>query len=346
MSANLIVNPAAESGVTGWQSLEGAATVIPYGASGYPTPTGPGPQDRGSYFFTGGDEPRSRLAQTIVLPHQAEIDQGHARFAFEGWLGGYSTQDDGARLSLEFLSSAGQPLGVVVLGPVTASERGGVTGLWRRSAGGVIPPGSRSARALLLFTRAGGTANDGYADGLSLTVSIDRNLVSNPGAENGLSGWTVTEGAPTTIVYGSNGYPTFTGPGPADRGQRFFSGGTVARSRLRQEVALGYPSEIDAGHVRYDLSAWLGGWKHQDDSARVTAAFLNSASAQLAVVQLGPVLASDRGNVTGLFERTAIGMVPAGSRVARIEVLFVRSGGSSNDGYADQIALALTPGSN
>jgi hypothetical protein len=33
------------------------------------------------------------------------------------------TVHDGARLSLEFLSAAGLPLGVCVLGPVTAAER-------------------------------------------------------------------------------------------------------------------------------------------------------------------------------------------------------------------------------
>lgn len=178
---NLIVNPNAEASsggtgepspqIPGWTTLEGAAAVVRYGTSGYPTSNGPGPGDRGTNFFSGGNSPRTRLVQQIVLPEVASIDAGRATFAFAGWLGGYSTQDDGIRLSCEFLPSAGAPLGLTVLGPVTARERRSRTGLWQRQSSGTVPPGSRRARVLLLFTRAGGTANDGYADSLSLTLT-------------------------------------------------------------------------------------------------------------------------------------------------------------------------------
>jgi len=180
-SANLIVNADAEASpggdgiptptIPGWTTIEGAPAVVRYGTSGYPTPDGPGPADRQANFLSGGDSPRTRLVQTITLPEQESIDAGTATFDLGGWLGGYLDQDDGVRFSCEFLGVAGPPLGLAVLGPVSAAERGGGTGLWERRTSGVVPPGSRQARVLLLFTRTGGTANDGYADSLSLTLT-------------------------------------------------------------------------------------------------------------------------------------------------------------------------------
>lgn len=346
VTSNLIINADAESGLTSWTTLEGQAAVIAYGTSGYPTPTGPGPSTRGTNFFGGGDVARTRLQQTITLPLVSDVDAGRARFSFSGYLGGYATQDDGVRLSVEFLDTQQLPLGVVVLGPVTASERGNTTGLYLRTSAGVVPPGSRTARVLLLFTRTGGTSNDGYADALSLTISVPgNNLITNPGAENGLTGWSTVEGAPAVIVYGTSGYPTQTGPGPADRGARFFTGGTVATSRMRQTVTLPGTAGIDAGTTRYDIEAWLGGYASQKDRAQLTVTFLSASGSTTGTVVLGPITAADRGNVTGLFQRSATGYVPGGSRTAQAELLFIRSGGNANDGYADSISLVLTPGS-
>jgi hypothetical protein len=179
---NLITNPGAEDGpggtggpvpsIPGWHVLDGEATVIRYDAGGgYPGPNDPGSSQRGRQFFAGGNVPRTRLAQDIVLPDPSGIDRGRARFSFSGWLGGYAGQQDGARLSLEFRNRSGNPTGLVVLGPATAADRGDLTGFVERRATGTVPPYTRWARIVLLFTRSGGTSNDGYADELSLTLT-------------------------------------------------------------------------------------------------------------------------------------------------------------------------------
>ncbi|WP_254550442.1 hypothetical protein [Catellatospora tritici] len=367
-TANLIVNPGADatsggtgtpSPVSGWTTVEGVAAIVAYGTSGYPTSTSPGPADRGANFLSGGDSARTRLSQTITLPLTAQIDAGTVRFDTGGWLGGYAAQDDGVRLSVEFLSAAGQPLALVVLGPVTATERGGATGLLQRRQTGSVPPGSRTARVLLLFTRDGGTANDGYADSLWLTLSTvsqtSANLITNPGGDTGpggtgspttsIPGWTHVEGGTAVISYATGGgYPTSGTPGPSDRGANFFGGGTAARSRLGQTVTLPDPAAIDAGTTRYDVAAWLGGYADQTDTAQLSVAFRNAAGTTLATVVLGPVTATQRGNATALLQRTATGTVPVGSRTAQVELLFTRSGGTSNDGYADSLSLTVTPG--
>ncbi|WP_326610424.1 phosphoesterase [Streptomyces scopuliridis] len=187
---NLLVNGDAERGpggsvepvtvVDGWVVREGAPALVGYDVgNGYPTPAdpGPAPAHRGSRFFSGGNSPRTALVQDVALPvagtvGRAAVDAGRVRYAVSGWLGGYATQEDGARLSVEFRDGRGTPVALSVLGPVTAAERGGRTALVERTAEAAVPPGARSARVLLVFTRAGsGVSNDGYADAISLTLT-------------------------------------------------------------------------------------------------------------------------------------------------------------------------------
>ncbi|WNF31082.1 phosphoesterase [Streptomyces sp. C11-1] len=183
---NLVVNGDAESGpggsaepvgsVNGWRIAQGAPALIDYSfGGGYPGPSDPGPAQRGSRFFSGGNSPRTALVQDIDLPQtgatgRAAVDAGRVRYAVRGWLGGYAGQEDGVRLSVEFRDVRGTPVALSVLGPVTAGDRKGRTALLQCEAASTVPPGARSARVLLVFTRSGGTSNDGYADAISLTL--------------------------------------------------------------------------------------------------------------------------------------------------------------------------------
>ncbi|QDQ09914.1 phosphoesterase [Streptomyces spectabilis] len=184
---NLVVNGDAESGaggsaepvstVHGWKVVQGAPALVPYSlGGGYPTASDPGPARRGSRFFSGGNSPRTALVQDVALPRSGPagrraVDAGKVRYAVTAWLGGYAGQEDGARLSVEFRDAKGTPVALSVLGPVSAAERGSRTALLERTAAAQVPPGARSARVLLVFTRSGGgTSNDGYADAVSLTL--------------------------------------------------------------------------------------------------------------------------------------------------------------------------------
>jgi hypothetical protein len=52
--------------------------------------------------------------------------------------------------------------------------RNNKTGLFSASAKGSVPVGTRYIQAYLNMTRANGTYNDGYADNLSLVLSVSR----------------------------------------------------------------------------------------------------------------------------------------------------------------------------
>jgi hypothetical protein len=95
---------------------------------------------------------------------------------------------------------------------------------------------------------------------------------------------------------------------------------------------------IDTGTLDFTLSAWLGGFGSQNDTASVVARFLNGANSEIGSAQLNPVTATDRGNLTKLLFRDRIGDVPALTRSIRIELIATRATGE-NDGYADNISF-------
>ncbi|MFK5037197.1 hypothetical protein ACI4BF_29000, partial [Klebsiella pneumoniae] len=73
---------------------------------------------------------QSTLSQIIDLSAAgATIDAGAARFALAGYLGGFSSQDDAASLTAQFVASDGTVLGSTTIGPVVASDRSNATGL-------------------------------------------------------------------------------------------------------------------------------------------------------------------------------------------------------------------------
>ncbi len=86
-------------------------------------------------------------------------------------MGGFLTDGDNATLSITFKSALGSPLGTASIGPVSAADRGNVTGLLPRSTSGNVPTGTRQIDVLLQMTRTDGASNDGYADNLSLVFT-------------------------------------------------------------------------------------------------------------------------------------------------------------------------------
>lgn len=195
---NLIVNGDAESGpgavdhlstvvVPDWSHMS-AFTAVEYGAFGeFPTLFSAGPVDRGVNFFTGGPVEFAvgtgmsvtTATQTADVTGGADsIDVGLVGFELEGYLGGWVAQDDNAVLTIEFLDDASMTLGSGAIGPVNGFERRNETGLLLRSTSGLVPIGTRTIRITLEMTRVaragqlGSEYNDGYADNLSLVLSL------------------------------------------------------------------------------------------------------------------------------------------------------------------------------
>ncbi len=181
-----------------------------------------------------------------------------------------------------------------------------------------------------------------------------RNLVVNGNAEANVgsddetivvkpTGWK-TSGQFGVFKYGGIfGFPDRSVPGPADRGKNFFTGGDAAISTATQLIDLrGIAAAIDTGKVRFNLSAWLGGYDGQEDYATVSAVFLSSLAHSLGQVRLGPVTPADRGSHTSLVARSLQGTLPKATRSVRVVLTANRVVGTSDDGYIDDVSLILT----
>ena len=202
-TGNLIQNGDAESGPHGtgtdaaqptipsWNT-DGQIAVTSYaGGAGDLSPTTPGPPNPGSYYFAGGpNNASSQMTQTVDLSGYATaIDTGSQAYTLDGWLGGYSTQNDNAAVTVTFQNASGGSLGTATIGPVLSSDRNGVSSLVERSATGNIPTGTRKMLVTVTFTRTDGAYNDGALDNLSFVLggggstATGSITIANPGFE-------------------------------------------------------------------------------------------------------------------------------------------------------------------
>ena len=219
--------------------------------------------------------------------------------------------------------------------------------------------------------RTSGINNVGCADNISFMLVDDSvlpqgfsgsNLIANGNAEapNGtqlpfpltsvlktgivdIPGW-VRSGTFTLDTYSPDSDLTAGDPGPSDRGSwYYYGGGDSAAASAYQDIGLeGAATQIDAGKVTFNFSAWVGGWSDQDDNMTITAQFVNWAGSATGTFTLGPVKASERGNVSKLIQKSQVGSVPVGTRAVRITMSAVRAVGVDDDGLADSLSLVWT----
>lgn len=169
-------------------------------------------------------------------------------------------------------------------------------------------------------------------------VIYGSNLVVNGDAEAGTAGWTGYDEYSMfqSVNYGSN-WVLPTQPGPVDRGAHLFAG--------LGQYAAGYQT-LDFGAataqpLAFALTGWLGGWASQDDNALFYVQFLDADGSEIGSAALGPVMAADRDNQTGLAYRESDGLVPVGTRKLSFWLSMERLVSSDNDGYADNLSFLL-----
>jgi hypothetical protein len=189
--------------------------------------------------------------------------------------------------------------------------------------------------------------------------ALNTNLLVNPGAEASAgagdfstvlppSGWNTSPGM-TAVQYAIAGALDLNTADSAlaGGGNNYFAGGVSnPSSTASQTVNLaGLASSIDAGNLRAVLSGYLGGFNNQNDNTTLTAVFRDKASASLGSFTIGPVLAADRANLSGLAFRSNSAVIPVGTRSVDITLLAARTDPSYNDGYADNLGFRVVPNS-
>ncbi|MCX7086918.1 MAG: hypothetical protein NTV00_02570 [Methylococcales bacterium] len=191
-NSNLVSNGDAESltsGVTGTQFpgwiSDKNVTIEPYSsATGFPAPSSTDSPTRGNNFFYGGNVTSAIAKQAVDLSFASasDIDAGKVAFTLSAWLGGYDTQSDYATVAVVFYDAQGLVLNTVSIGPVSTADRASKTSLLQRTTSGILPSKTRSAVVEMHFTRQAGTANDGYIDDVSLTLTDTTSSACNADA--------------------------------------------------------------------------------------------------------------------------------------------------------------------
>lgn len=112
------------------------------------------------------------MQQVVDLTGYADpnlIDTGTVNFNVSAWLGGRDNQADRVVVSVSFENQTGTTIGsTTTIGPVTNSDRGGVTELLYRDTTGIVPIGARSVTVQVSFIKSYGGYNNGFADNIGI----------------------------------------------------------------------------------------------------------------------------------------------------------------------------------
>jgi YVTN family beta-propeller protein len=203
-SGNLLLNPGGSAGdvsrqgwdavtIPGWQIRQGLPTVVGYGTRGFPGAAGAQPPGHPARLFAGGAGGTAVLTQQVPLRTAAGrgVPPG-TRYRISAWLGG--TVVSKASLEVIFLSATGTALGERRIGPVGgAGDASHPEFAWRQGSG-ALPPGTRSAQAVLDLATSLSNYNGPYAPqvgydravagGLRFSVSapVRRQVLAPPAA--------------------------------------------------------------------------------------------------------------------------------------------------------------------
>ena len=167
LAGNVLSNPGAEAGdparddsssppPPAW-SRTGPFTFVRYGTFAglvpFPTRRVAEALDAGDAFFAAGPGRGNSATQVVDVSDGAlEIDLGRADATLSALLGGYRRSGDGAVVEASFRGPAGEGLGSVRIGPVSASDRAAATTLLPRAGSAAIPPLTRTIAVTLRST--------------------------------------------------------------------------------------------------------------------------------------------------------------------------------------------------
>ena len=162
------------------------------------------------------------------------------------------------------------------------------------------------------------------------------NLLTNPGFENGLVGWTADPTAQTAVASGN--------PAPYD-GTQYFSAGATASGFVMQTVNLlqeGYSAtQIDAGGFVVDFGGYTRSYAASPaDQGTITVLFFDADNDLLGSSTIHALNTSDRWSLTSGSVALA-----AGTRFITFQFTALRETGNNDDAFLDDAYVSLVPNS-
>lgn len=186
------------------------------------------------------------------------------------------------------------------------------------------------------------------------------NLIKNPGAEqgaarsNGQTGVAIPGWDPfgnfTVVAYGTGGgFPTKAEGSRISGQHQFFTTGAYDTIYDECDTAIqfitirGRNSPIDSGHVKVILSARLGTYDSQTDTAHVTLSFRDGNNEQLTTPHSGSLALIPVSHTNGTFKlETASRVLPQKARILRV-ILSASNTQGYCDAYFDNVSVKIVP---
>lgn len=255
-----------------WTEGPTPPTSIPFANTyaAYPQEFGPVNRSKSSNlaYVLGGNIATSFVTQYVkpLGRSDEDIDSGGVNFSLAAWMGGFSKQDDDAVIELTFLSESNSQLGNVLLGPVTAANRGNRTRMQFASTTGVVPPLTRAMSVKVEMRRFAGVTNNGCADDISLVLFGAPAKMRGDGT---IPGYT---GAPDSMVLNAALLDPITSNVVAEAAVRWGADGSFAFEAPvpagTYDIALRAPNSLrtviknirvaDGGAAEFDFNLVLG----------------------------------------------------------------------------------------
>ncbi len=146
----------------------------------------------------------------------------------------------------------------------------------------------------------------------------------------------------------------YTGAAPPGAGNRYWYGGGNDGGSINQTIDVSSGSAaaaIATGNAAYDLSAYFGSYRSQQDYGTIVARFLGDGDVELDSATIGgeqfTLDLPFEGIERGWAQDATSGPVPMGTRLIELTLSgALGSGGSAGqaaDGYADLVSLVITP---
>ncbi len=177
-TANLLLNPGAESGTTNWTTTTGVLESLLAGEC-----SGTNPYAGSKYFAAGAlcVENAFASAEQIVdvSTYATQIDNGTVLAKFGGYLSDYGNTDIPAFATQYFDAS-----NVLLASSDTMSS---MTSTWTlKQNSWAVPAGTRSIKYIMMGTRTSGTDNDSYLDELYLKLNLNGDSCSSYSVTSGI----------------------------------------------------------------------------------------------------------------------------------------------------------------
>ena len=342
----LLINPGAEDGLNGWEqanvNFDTIDGMLRQASSGDHNIT----PHSGNHYFDGNQSRFTGIRQVIendrLAPYISAIDSGVAKIVFTGYFRSWPDDNDAPELRLICYDGGGNEL------THSFSDRQNVDNNWKLFGVEInpVPQGTRKIIAQVESFRKDGTNNDGYIDDLALCIfpippMSQQQLLENPGAENGLTGWLDATGdidGGTDIITGPFVQANSGDNVDAHSSDHYFFGGQNSISGIKQiiegEKLAPYLTMIASGNARAVLSGYLNS---DGDQVEFRMRCYDENDTQVAKNFCG------RQSPAKVWKRyeVVLDAIPTNTKKITIQLEAIRNADTDNDGYIDDMAFYI-----